>query len=206
MICIFHFDIKTLFTVLCSLYFKPSESIPSSKTMSVYKNKNAKVGGKRLSNLSREHKHDGTFGTKIIIGFFIFSAIIFTIGQGGAVIAYDNVANWGLQFDKSDSADPVVIVVNRGTGLADVIVGVPLFVVAAIGLSRLKFYGAVASWLGFGMNLYWPVVAWTKQRFYVNAGVDAEAFDVPTHLLLISVFAFSAWASWYLYRNKKLFQ
>ena len=176
---------------MCSLYFKPSESIPSSKTMTMLQYPTSKtktgegkvkVGGKRLSNLSREHKHDVPFGTKIIIGFFIFSAIVFTIGQGGAVIAYDNVANWGLQFDKSDSADPVVIVVNRGTGLADVIVGVPLFVVAAIGLSRLKFYGAVASWLGFGMNLYWPVVAWTKQRFYVNAGVDAERHLMSLHI------------------------
>ena len=36
-------------------------------------------------------------GIKFIIGFFILNIILFIIGQGGAVISYDSVAEWGLQ-------------------------------------------------------------------------------------------------------------
>jgi len=72
-------------------------------------------------------------GVKFIIGFHILNLIMFVVGQGGAVVAYDTVAEWGLQ-EKKNTIDSVIVVINRGIGLADVIIGVPLFIVAIIGL------------------------------------------------------------------------
>ena len=34
-------------------------------------------------------------GVKVIIGFHVFSFVIWFIGQSGAVVAYDTVAAWG---------------------------------------------------------------------------------------------------------------
>lgn len=44
-------------------------------------------------------------GIKFIIGFHILSIIFWVVGQGGAVIAYDTVAQWGLQ-EPRETIDP----------------------------------------------------------------------------------------------------
>ena len=145
-----------------------------------------------------------TLGVKLIIGFFILNLILFVLGQGGAVVSYDYVAKLGLQ-EARETIDPVIVVINRGIGLADVLIGVPLFILAIIGLWRLRFFGAVFSWMVLGISFYWPTVAWAKQSFYIKASVECEPFNAGVHGVLAFVFIFSVWASWYLFKNRKLF-
>jgi len=144
------------------------------------------------------------FGLKLIIGFFILNLLMFVIGQGGAVISYDYVAKLGLQ-EARETIDPVIVVVNRGIGLADVLIGAPLFILAIIGLWRLRFYGAVFSWMVLGISFYWTTVAWAKQSFYIQASLKCQPFDIGVHGVLAFVFVFSIWASWHLFKNRKLF-
>jgi len=151
-----------------------------------------------------DHKKSIPLGIKIIIGFHLLSIILWVIGQGGAVIAYDTVAKWGFQ-EPRELIDPVIVEVNRGIGLADFIIQIPLFILAAIGLWRLKFYGAVASWLVLGMTIYWPLVALGVQIFYGQAGVKYQPFDLGTKVLLLLFLHFALWASSYLYKNRTLF-
>jgi len=139
---------------------------------------------------------------KAIIGFHLFNIILWTIGQGGAVISYDTVAKWGLQ-DPRHLIDPVIVEVNRGIGLADMFMMMPLFVIAVIGLWRSKFYGTVASWMVFGISLYWPVVFFSSQYFYGIAGVKYAPTQVSAIILLSMIILFSLWASWYLFKNYK---
>ncbi|MFC2134904.1 hypothetical protein ACFLR4_02500 [Bacteroidota bacterium] len=143
-------------------------------------------------------------GIKFIIGFFVVNIIIFVIGQGGAVIAYDAVAKLGLQ-ELRESVHPVIVVVNRGIGFADFIIGVPLFIFAVIGLWKMRYWGAMVSWMVLGISFYWTSVAWAKQYFYLEASVKCPPFDMGTHFMLAFVFLFSLWASWYLFQNRKLF-
>ena len=141
---------------------------------------------------------------KLIIGFFILNLIMFVVGQGGAVVSYDDVAQLGLQ-EARETIDPVIVVVNRGIGLADVLIGIPLFVLAITGLWRLRYYGAVFSWMVLGISVYWTSVAWAKQSFYLQASIKSQPFDIATHGVLAFVFIFSLWASWYLLKNRNLF-
>ena len=145
-----------------------------------------------------------SLGIKLIIGFFILNLIIFIFGQGGAVVSYDYVSKLGLQ-EARETIDPVIVVINRGIGLADVLIGVPLFVLAITGLWRLRFYGVVFSWMVLGISFYWTTVAWAKQSFYMQASVKSQPFDIGTHGVLAFVFIFSVWASRHLYKNRKLF-
>ena len=143
-------------------------------------------------------------GFKLIIGFFLLNLLMFVIGQGGAVVSYDYVAKLGLQ-EARETIDPVIVVINRGIGLADVLIGVPLFILAIIGLWRLRFFGAVFSWMVLGISFYWTTVAWAKQSFYIQASVKCEPFNAGVHGVLAFVFVFSIWASWHLFKNRKLF-
>jgi len=145
-----------------------------------------------------------TLGIKFIIGFHILNIIIWIVGQGGAVVAYDTVAQWGLQ-EARESADPFCIVINRAIGLADVIIAPPIFILATIGLWKMRFYGLLTSFMCFGIGFYWTTVAWVKQIFLIQAGVKCEPFDIGTHGMLAFVFLFSLWGSWYLYKNRKQF-
>jgi len=143
-------------------------------------------------------------GIKFIIVFHILNIIIWFVGQGGAVIAYDTVAAWGLQ-EARDTADPFCIVINRAIGLADVLIAPPIFIMATIGLWKMRFYGLMTSFMCFGIGFYWTAVAWVKQIFLIRAGVKCEPFDVGTHGMLGFVFLFSIWGSWYLYKNRMQF-
>ena len=80
-----------------------------------------------------EKQKKAPLGIKLIIGFFMLNLIMFVVGPGGAVVSYDYVAKLGLQ-EARETIDPVIVVVNRGIGLADVLIGVPLFILAIIGL------------------------------------------------------------------------
>ncbi|TLX74607.1 hypothetical protein E9993_11855 [Labilibacter sediminis] len=139
-------------------------------------------------------------GVKFIIGFHILNLVMFVIGQGGAVVSYDAVAEWGLQ-EARDTIDSVIVVVNRAIGLADVIIGVPLFIVAIIGLCRQRYLGSIASWMVFSISLYWTTVAWSKQYFYIQDSIKCEPFNIGVHMVLAFVFLFSLWGSWYLYKK-----
>ena len=143
-------------------------------------------------------------GIKLIIGFYILNIIFWVLGQGLSVIAYDTVARWGL-VEARETVDPFGIVINRAIGLADVLIGPPIFIIATIGLWKLRFSGLIASYMGFGIGFYWTTIAWVKQSFLIRAGVKCEPFDVGTHVMLAFVFLFSLWGSLYLYKNRKLF-
>ena len=87
-------------------------------------------------------------GVKVIVGFHVFRFFMWVVGQTGAAVAYDSVAELGLQ-DPRAVLDPVIVELNRATGLADTLIMLPMFIVAAIGLLRRRLFGAVASWLAF---------------------------------------------------------
>ncbi len=143
-------------------------------------------------------------GVWVIIGFHVFSLLIWFFGQTLAIFAYDTVASWGLQGPR-DQLDPAVVEVNRGIGLADSLVMLPLFIVAAIGLWRRRFYGAVASWLVFGMTLYWPVIFWCCQQFYAAAGIAHHPTSAAAVILPGALWLIAAWGTWYLARQRALF-
>ena len=144
-------------------------------------------------------------GIKIIIAFLLLNAVLWTIGQGGSVIAYDTVAKWGLQ-EPREALDPAIVEVNRGIGLTDIIIQIPLYIIAVIGLMRLKFFGAVAAWLVLGMTLYWPVVFWCSQYFYGKGGIKYQPTAMSAHAILIFILHVAVWAIVYLYRNRELFK
>ena len=141
-------------------------------------------------------------GIKIIIGFHLFNILLWTIGQGGAVISYDTIAQWGLQ-DSRELINPVIVEVNRAIGLADMIIMIPLFLIAVIGLWRQKFYGAVFSWLALGITLYWPTVFFCSQYFYGQAGIKYQPTQISAIVILSMILIFTLWASWYLAKNYK---
>ena len=100
----------------------------------------------------------------------------------------------------------VAVEVNRAIGLTDTIVMLPLFVPAAVGLLRGRMYGAVFSWIVFGMSLYWPVIFWTSEAFYARAGFQHAQMNAAFIIVPALIWAIAAWGSFDLDRNRTRFQ
>lgn len=143
-------------------------------------------------------------GIKVIIGFYLLCIVSWTIGQGGALVLYDTVAKWGLQ-EPRESLAPAIVEVNKGFAFADIVVQIPLLVLTTVGLRQRRFYGVVGSWLVLGINIYWPIVIWATQYFFKQAGVKYHPLDTSINGFIVFVFLFAMWASWYLFRNRRLF-
>jgi hypothetical protein len=143
-------------------------------------------------------------GVWVIVAFHVLSLVLWLFGQTGAVVSYDTVAEWGFQEPRA-LLDPVIVEVNRSIGLTDTIIQLPLFAVAAFGLIRRRFYGAVASWLVFGVTLYWPVEAWSSKYFYARADIMSQPPGGVYFALPGALFLFALWGSWYLARNRRIF-
>lgn len=143
-------------------------------------------------------------GIKIIIFFFLLSVILWTFGQGGAVVAYDTVASWGFQ-DLRENLDPALVEMNKGIGLSDFIIQIPLFIIAIIGLWKKKMWGAVTSWIVLGINIYWPIVAFANQCFFTQGGIKHQAMDIGVIVLLCAIVIFSKWSCWYLFKHREVF-
>ncbi|MFC1887368.1 hypothetical protein ACFLYK_01010 [Candidatus Cloacimonadota bacterium] len=111
----------------------------------------------------------------------------------------------GFQHDVRENVDPVMIETSKGIAFADVVIQLPFFILAAIGLWRLRYYGIVASWIGLGINLYWITIAWAKQYLYLNASFECEPFPLALHGILSFFFLFSFWGIWYLFKKRALF-
>ena len=126
----------------------------------------------------------------VIIGFLALCIVIWIIGQGGAIVAYDTVASWGMQ-DLREEVDPAVVPVNRGIAMGDVVIQLPLFIIALIGLWKLRFFGAVAAWMSLSMHWYWIVTAWTKQAFYTQAGIMSVPISMGLNILMAFFVIFS---------------
>jgi len=95
----------------------------------------------------------------------------------------------GLQYPR-ELIDPVIVEVNRAIGLADIIILIPLFIIAVIGLWRLKFYGALASWMVLGTSLYWPVIFCSNQYFYDQAGIKHQPTPMSNNVILTLILIF----------------
>jgi len=141
-----------------------------------------------------------SLGLKLIIGFHILNLVLWFFGQTWAVIDYDAVASWGLQ-DPRALLNPAIVEVNRGIGLADTFILLPIFLLATIGLLRKKFWGAVFSWMAFAITLYWPTVFWCSQFFFASNGITHYPTAISAIILPAIFMGFSIWGSWYLYRE-----
>ena len=143
-------------------------------------------------------------GVWLLILFFLFSLVLWFFGQTLAVIAYDLTADWGLQ-EPRDSVDPAIVEFNRAIGLTDTILQYPLFIAGIIGLYRMRFYGAVASWMALAISVYWPVMWYVSKALFAANGIRDAPLSPGASLVPLAIVLISIWGVIYLYRRRDAF-
>lgn len=140
------------------------------------------------------------FWALFVLALPILLMLIF--GQTMAVIYYELAVTLGLQ-EPVDVVGKTLVAVNRGFGLGDTLIYLPLMLFALIGLWFRKKWGIIVMAAAFGITAYWPLVC-LFILYYAKGtpGNSVTAYSLYT-LILTAISAYGLWRLWYIhkYRN-----
>ena len=140
------------------------------------------------------------FWVLMILGM-LFAAMVLA-GQTMAFINYDFAVSIGLQESKNVVGE-MGVAANKGFGVGDTIIYLPLLVIGIVGLWLRKKWGLFAMTGALGITAYWPMVC----IFFLLFARDAPGFNFTsftTYAILLTGFTvYGLWGLWYLYKNHR---
>jgi len=147
------------------------------------------------------NKRTAEFWIVIIIGILLLLMLI--LGQMMAFINYDFAVSIGLQESK-DIIGEMGIAVNKGFGVGDTIIYIPLLVFGLMGLWFRKMWGVFAMVSALAITAYWPMVS-IFLLLYARGTPGFNFTDFASYMIvLIPITLYGLWGLWYLYKNRKI--
>jgi hypothetical protein len=144
-----------------------------------------------------------TIGFWVLVAFGIFFFVMLLVGQTMSFIDYDFTVSIGLQESK-DMVGEMGVAINKGFGVGDTIIYLPLLVIGVVGLWFRKMWGLFAMAGALGVSAYWPMVVIFFLAFAKGStGFDFTNFTSYT-ILLTPVTLYGLWGLWYLYTNRRI--
>ncbi len=142
-------------------------------------------------------------GLWIITVFSLLLLAMLLLGQMMAFIDYDFTVSLGLQ-EPAEMISLMGVAVNKGFGLGDTIVYIPLLVVGLAGLWLRKEWGVFAMTSAMAITAYWPAVCFSLLLF--ARGTPGFAFTrfVPYGIFLSCIFLFALWGLWYVIARRNV--
>ena len=118
-----------------------------------------------------------------------------------AFINYEFTVSIGLQ-ESVDVVGEMGVAVNKGFGVGDTILYIPLLFIGIVGLLIRKEWGIYAMAGALGITAYWPMVAIFILLF--ARGTPGFNFTQYTFysILLTAITLYGLWGLWYLYANR----
>jgi len=136
----------------------------------------------------------------MILGM-LFSVMIL-LGQTMSFINYDFTVSIGLQ-ESRDVVGEMGVAINKGFGLSDTIIYLPLLVIGLVGLWLRKKWGLFAMVGALGITAYWPMVC----LFFLLFARGSPGFNFTnftSYTILLTAFTvYGLWGLWYLYKNHR---
>lgn len=136
-----------------------------------------------------------------ILGIFIL--VLLLIGQMMSFINYEFTVSIGLQ-ESVDVVGEMGVAVNKGFGVGDTIIYIPLLLIGLVGLWIRKRWGIYAMAGALGITAYWPMVAIFILLF--ARGTPGFNFTKYTFysILLTAFTVYGVWGILYLYKNREI--
>jgi len=154
-----------------------------------------------MRSLVMMNKRTIGFWIIIIVGTLLLLMLI--LGQTMSFINYDFTVSLGLQESKEIVGD-MGVAVNKGFGVGDTIIYIPILIIGLVGLWLKKIWGIFAMVGALAITAYWPIVCLFFLLFAKGtAGFNFTSFTFYT-ILLVSITLYALWGLWYLYTNRKV--
>jgi len=141
------------------------------------------------------------FWVVMIVGILLLLMLI--LGQMMSFINYDFTVSIGLQESK-DIIGEMGVAVNKGFGVGDTIIYIPLMLFGLMGLWFRKMWGLFAMASALAITAYWPMVS-IFLLLYARGTPGFNFTDFASYtIVLIPVTLYGLWGLWYLYKNRKI--
>ena len=138
-----------------------------------------------------------------LIGVGVLLNIMYLLGQTMAIINYDFTVALDLQEPISEITE-VGVALNKGFGLGDTVVYIPLFIIGLIGLLKRSVLGLYTMFGAMAITVYWPVVCLSTVYYAKNAPgwqfIDYTAYTIT----LTTISIYGIWGFIYLIKNKSI--
>ena len=141
-------------------------------------------------------------------GFWIITIVsvmwlvMMFLGQVMSYINYDFTVSLGLQ-ESEYSVTAIGVAMNKGFGVADTIVYIPLIIIGLVGMWLRRTWGLHAMAGAFAVTMYFPVVC--LLFLFFARGVDGFNFaNFKAYAIFLTiVFLYGLWGMWYLYSRRE---
>lgn len=129
-------------------------------------------------------------------------SLIYLLGQTMAVINYDFTVSLELQ-EPVEEITKVGVALNKGFGVGDTIVYIPLLFIGIIGMIKRKQWGLYSMSGALAITMYWPIVCLTTLLFAKNSpGFNFS--DYTTYSIVLPIISlFGLWGMLFIYKNSK---
>ena len=138
----------------------------------------------------------------LITGFLLL--VMLLAGQTMAIIDYDFAVSMGLQESEEELGERG-IATNKGFGVGDTVVYIPLLVIGLVGIMRRRRWGVLAMGGAMGITVYWPITC--LFILYFSRGMHGFNFtNFVSYTVILSIITlYGLWGLVYLHRKKDLF-
>ena len=138
------------------------------------------------------------FWILIIAGFLLL--VMLLVGQMMSFINYEFTVSIGLQ-ESEDVVGEMGVALNKGFGVGDTIIYIPLLIFGLLGLLSGKRWGLFAMTGALAITSYWPMVC----LFFLLFAKGISGFHFTEYLsysiILLLITIYGLWGLWYLYRR-----
>jgi len=143
------------------------------------------------------------------IGFWVlmilgaFTLLMLLVGQMMSFINYEFTVSIGLQ-ESVGVVGEMGVAVNKGFGVGDTIIYIPLLVIGLVGLWIRKKWGIYAMIGALGITAYWPMV--TIFLLLFARGTPGFNFtNFTSYSVLLTAFTlYGLWGLWYIYKKREV--
>ena len=144
-----------------------------------------------------------TIGFWVLIIFGIFLFVMLLVGKTMSFIDYNFTVSIGLQ-ESVDVVGEMGVAVNKGFGVGDTIIYIPLLLIGLVGLWIRKKWGIYAMVGALGITAYWPMVA-IFLLLFARGSPGFNFTNFTSYSILLTAFTlYGLWGLWYLYKNRKI--
>ena len=126
---------------------------------------------------------------------------LYLLGQTMAFIYYDFTVMIGLQ-EPAEEVTEIGVAFNKGFGVGDTVVYLPLLIAGIIGMIRRKQWGLFSMAAALSITIYWPIVC-LATLFFAKGSPGFNFSDYTSYsILLLIISLFGMWGLRFVYQNR----
>lgn len=140
------------------------------------------------------------FWILMIAGIFLLAMLL--LGQTMSFIDYEFTVEMGLQEPKEEITQ-IGVALNKGFGVGDTLVYIPLLVTGLAGLWRKRMWGVFAMSGALAITVYWPVVS-IFMLFFARGAMGFHFTRYASYGVILGLITlYGGWGLWYVYTHHK---